>query len=275
MPSVASLRRELANLKAGFDRLSGPRVERLQSYRADPAQLMVDAGLVPDAWQSEFLRTDIHQALLLCARQVGKSTVTAFLALKEALLNPGSTTLIISPTLRQSGELLRKVTLGLNAIGRPVGVTSDAASQLALANGSRVLSLPGSETTVRGLTASLLIVDEAARVVDALLASIRPMLAATGGRFVALSSAFAKSGWFYDLWTGRAERWKRVSVTAYDCPRISKQFLEEERKILGDRWFAMEYLNIFGDDIAAVFSSEDIQAALTDEVQPLFATMGH
>jgi hypothetical protein len=37
----------------------------------------------------------------------------------------------------------------------------------------------------------------------------------------------------------------------------------------------MEYLNIFGDDIAAVFSSEDIQAALTDEVQPLFATMGH
>ena len=91
MSTIASLRRELAHLKAGFARLSGPHVERLQSYRADPANLMVDAGLVPDAWQSEFLRTDIHQALLLSARQVGKSTVTAFLALKEALLNPGST----------------------------------------------------------------------------------------------------------------------------------------------------------------------------------------
>lgn len=271
MPSAATLRRELDDLKAGFIRLTGPRLERLQAYRADASRLMVDAGLAPDPWQAEFLRADIREALLLCARQVGKSTVTAFLALKEALLNPCSTTLIISPTLRQSGELLRKVTLGLNRIGRPVAVISDAATQLGLANGSRVLSLPGSEATVRGLTATLLIVDEAARVVDALLASVRPMLAATGGRFVALSSAFAKSGWFYDLWTGKAEHWRRVSVTAYDCPRIAREFLDEERRILGERWFAMEYLNQFGDDIAAVFSSEDIQAALSDDVQPLFA----
>src|SRR6185437_3602181 len=110
MPTVATLRRELDDLKAGFTRLTGPHVERLKSYRADASRLMLDAGLVPDQWQSDFLRSDFHGALLLCARQVGKSTVTAFLALKEALLNPGSTTLIISPTLRQSGELLRKVT---------------------------------------------------------------------------------------------------------------------------------------------------------------------
>jgi hypothetical protein len=98
------------------------------------------------------------------------------------------------------------------------------------------------------------------------------MLAATGGRFVALSSAFAKSGWFYDLWNvGKGENWLRVSVKAYDCPRISHEFLEEERKLLGERWFAMEYLNVFGDDIAAVFSSEDIQAALSNDVKPLFA----
>ena len=41
---------------------------------------------------------------------------------------------------------------------------------------------------------------------------------------------------------------------------------------MGERWFSMAYLNIFGDDQAAVFSSEDIRAALNaSDVKPLFA----
>ena len=60
-------------------------------------------------------------------------------------------------------------------------MVNESAAALTLANGSRVLSLPGSEATVRGYAADFLIVDEAARVPDELLAGIRPMLAATGG----------------------------------------------------------------------------------------------
>ena len=59
-----------------------------------------------------------------------------------------------------------------------------------LANGSRIISLPGSEKTVRGYSAvSLVIMDEAARVPDELLQAVRPMLATTSGRFIALAAA--------------------------------------------------------------------------------------
>src|SRR5262249_19337221 len=228
-------------------------------------------ALAPELSEAELLRSRSGRTLLLCARQVGKSTATAFLAIREALLAPGSTVLVISPTLRQSGELLRKVLTGLNALGRPVALTGEAASSITLANKSRGLSLPGSEATVRGFSADLLIVDEAARVTDGLLAGVRPMLAATGGRFVALSSAFAKSGWFYDFWNQAGEGWHKVSVVADECPRISREFLAEERRLLGPRIFDAEYRNVWCDAIDCVFDSEAVDRAVSADVIPLFA----
>jgi hypothetical protein len=97
-----------------------------------------------------------------------------------------------------------------------------------------------------------------------------PTMAVSRGRFVALSTAFAKSGWFYREWT-EGDGYLRLSVTARDCPRISPEFLAGERRKLGERWYAMEYENVFGDDVAAVFSTEDIRRAATPEVLPLFA----
>ena len=48
-----------------------------------------------------------------------------------------------------------------------------------LANGSRIIALPGTEKTIRGYAAAdLVVIDEAARVEDDLLTAVRPMLAA-------------------------------------------------------------------------------------------------
>ena len=64
--------------------------------------------------------------------------------------------------------------------------------------------------------------------------------------------------------------WERVKVTADRCPRITPEFLAEERLALGERWYAQEYLCSFEDAVGAVFSAEDIAAALSDDVSPLF-----
>jgi hypothetical protein len=45
----------------------------------DPARLCRCVGFTPDAWQAAFLRSQARQVLLLCARQVGKSTAAAVL----------------------------------------------------------------------------------------------------------------------------------------------------------------------------------------------------
>jgi hypothetical protein len=132
--------------------------------------------------------------------------------------------------------------------------------------------LPGSERTVRGLAnVSLAIVDEAARVEDELLAAIRPMLATAtgGGRLIALSTPAGKRGWFHDAWTGGND-WHRTKVAASDCPRITKEFLDEELRELGAQRFSEEYGLEFLDPDEAVFPSEIIAAAFSQQVQPLW-----
>jgi hypothetical protein len=118
---------------------------------------------------------------------------------------------------------------------------------------------------------ALLVIDEAARVADALYLAVRPMLAVSGGRLVALSTPYGKRGWFHDAWHG-PDGWERVRVTADECPRIPAEFLAEERRALGERWYRQEYLCSFEDVIDAVFSSADIRAALSPDVTPLFPT---
>ncbi len=110
---------------------------------------------------------------------------------------------------------------------------------MTLENGSRIVALPGSEQTIRGFSgATLLILDEASRIEDPLYYSVRPMLAVSGGRLVALSTPFGKRGWFHGAWEEGGPGWERVKITAYDCPRISPVWLEQERQQIGECGFA-------------------------------------
>jgi len=242
----------------------------VKTLKDDPARLMTLGGMEPDPWQTTLLRSNAARHLLLCTRQGGKSLVAAALALREALLRPFSLVLLLSPTLRQSSELFGDKVMALyGALDRPVETTLESGLRMELANGSRIVSLPGDEKSVRGYSGvSLLVVDEAARVDDALYYTIRPMLAVSRGKLICLSTPFGKRGFFYDEWTGESD-WQRVEITAYDCPRITPEFLAEEERALGPRWFRQEYLCSFEDSSDAVFSHEDIQAALTDDLKPL------
>src|SRR5262249_55613339 len=163
--------------------------------------------------RSGFWRPPPPRTLALCSRQSGKSTAAAALALHQALTRPGSLVLLLSPTLRQSGELFRDKLLRLyRALGRPVPPRRQTQTELELANGSRVLSLPENEEGVRGFSSvGLLVIDEASRVSDDLYFAVRPMLAVSGGRLVALSTPYGQRGWFYEEWD-HGGGWQRVRV---------------------------------------------------------------
>jgi hypothetical protein len=232
--------------------------------------ILAAAGMSPDPWQADCLRSSRSNKLLLCSRQSGKSQTAAGLALRTALLQPGSLTLLLSPSLRQSGELFRdKVARLYAALGRPVATVQESALTMQLANGSRIVSLPGEESNLRGYSSvAMLVLDEASRVEDALYRSVRPMLAVSRGQLVALSTPFGRRGWFWDSWSG-SEPWERIKITADQCPRIAPEFLAEERRSIGDRWYQQEYLCEFLSAVGAVFSGDDIDAALVSQVQPL------
>jgi hypothetical protein len=235
----------------------------------DPSILMTDLGLTPDGWQASLLRNPAKRVLICCCRQAGKSTTAAVMALHEAIFSPQALILLLSPSLRQSSELLRKVSGFYQALGRPVPPNQESALRLELQNGSRIISLPGKELTVRGYSGvTLLIVDEAARVPDELYYAIRPMLAVSQGRLVCLSTPFGRRGFFFNEWS-EGYGWERFQVTAEQCSRISPVFLAGERVSLGEHWYSQEYGCTFLDPVDNVFGHDLVMQAVTPSVQPL------
>src|SRR5262249_51500438 len=145
----------------------------------DPVLLAEAAGLTPDPWQADLMRSTADRVLMLCSRQSGKTTTASFIALTTAIYTrPGGLVIVVSPSQRQSGEIFRTIMLHHSRIEGAPGLNASSALRAEMANGSRILALPGTEKTVRGYAgAALLVIDEAARVEDDLLQAVRPMLA--------------------------------------------------------------------------------------------------
>src|SRR5215211_235171 len=120
------------------------------------------AGLDPDQWQRDLLESSSDRVLLNCCRQSGKSTMTAIVVLHRALYHPDSLILCLAPALRQLQELFGKVLDFYRDLGRPVSPAVERKLSLELENGSRIVTLPGSEKTIRGFSGtSLLVPDDA------------------------------------------------------------------------------------------------------------------
>lgn len=240
--------------------------------RNDPAAFArLYLGIDPDEKQELVLRSREPQLILNCSRQWGKSTISSILALHQAFFFPRSLVLVVSPTLRQSGELIRKIVNYLPQLG--IRRKSDGFNSLSieLPNRSRIIGLPGKDGTIRGFSGTnLLIIDEASQVADSLYRSVRPFLAASkDGRLVMVSTPFGTRGFFWDEWE-RGEGWFRIETPANECPRINPQFLERERRSMGESWFRQEYLCQFLENENTYLPREWVEAAFCREAKALF-----
>jgi hypothetical protein len=227
-------------------------------------------GLEPEPWQEDLLRSTSDRVLLNCCRQSGKSTMAALIALHRALYRPDSLCLILAPAERQAKETFGKVADLYRRLGHLVVPDSHRKLGMKLTNGSRIEALPGTEKTIRGFSGvDLLIMDEAARVDDGLYFAVRPMISVSRGSLLMLSTPAGRRGIFFEEWT-EGLGWQRFEITAEECPRISETFLAEERRSLPARIYRQEYECSFEDVEDAVFAYEDVQAAISTEVTPLF-----
>ncbi len=225
---------------------------RALQFQLDRVAFATDAlGFTPDPWQAEVLRSTSRYVGICAARQSGKSDVVSVLALHCMIYRPGSEILIISPSERQSIEVLHKINTHrarLALDGKPV---EDNKMTLELENGSRILSLPASEKTTRGFSAiNLLIEDEAGDVPDELHEAVEPMLQVSRGRMVLMGTPKGPRGHFAEMWRDGEKKtdggkWHRVFSTAWDNPRVPRADLEalrEEKTRLGRLfWFQQEY----------------------------------
>ena len=240
------------------------------SAERDPLTFARALGLELDLWQARIIAEAQPRTILNCSRQAGKSTAAAVLALHEAIFKPNSLTLLVSPSLRQSSELFRTITGLRQRLPWLPALSEDNRLSLTIRGGGRIVSLPSSESTVRGFSSvTLLVEDESARVDDSLHLAVLPMLAVTRGRLLLMSSPWAKRGHFHDIWTN-GQGWHRERVTVHDVPRIAPEWIDEQRRSMPDMWFRSEYLCEFVDAEDGVFLPEHIDEALSSDVAPLF-----
>ena len=270
-------------------------------------------GLEPDAVQRKVMTTPGHQ-LVMCHRQWGKSKIAAALALEDAVTIPGCLDLLVSRSMRQSGELFKKVKEFYTRT-MPMRLVKDTEHELELENGSRIISLPASPDTIVGYSSvHRLILDEAARIPDETYYAVRPMLAMSGGTILAISTPFGRRGWFYEAWEDtrsdehamdirtverlladldfptaeysersviptvaddrRSYSWTKTFVPATHNGRLSRTFLAYERTKIPDLWFRQEWLCQFVELGSVVFRWEDLVGMVSQDVQPFFDEQG-
>lgn len=209
--------------------------------RPPTAEVMGNLRIHPDPWQVAVIESQHPQLLLNCCRQAGKTTVVAIIGLLEAMCNAMTRVILVSRSHRQSREILRLMSFFNKLLGNRVKARITA-EEMEFSNMSRIVSMPCREDTIRGFAhVDLLIIDEAARVPDDLYRAVRPMLAVSKGRLICLSTPFGKRGFFWKAWASGGDDWARFEVPATQIPRIAPDFLDKERRALGEAWFRQEY----------------------------------
>ena len=242
-------------------------------HTLDPVTFVRDRlHFTPDPHQQQVLDLFARFGILNCSRQYGKSTVTALKAVHRAYFFPNSTILVLSPTERQSANLVRKCRKFLQQLDLPLKGDPHHRSSIVLPNGSVIYGLPGTDDTNRGYSApDLVLIDEASRVTEDAFQALTPALATNlqAGLWL-MSTPAGKQGFFYNTWITAGPEWTKIQVKATDCPRISPEHLARERAIKSETLFAQEYLCQFTEGGCALLNIENLTDAVTPEVLPLF-----
>ena len=265
------MKNQLSDLKAFADLLLKTTAPNQQTPDFDPeAWVTARLGFQPDPWQWRVILERHPKRCILAPRQSGKSSAVAAAIALRLRQTPGTTIAVISPTSRQS-VLLTEKTRDILVFD----LEREASNTLVLHNRSRLLSLPGDRpATVRGLTADVLVVDEASFIKSSLIEAALPQVAATGGDLLILSTPNGATGFFFDTWeNGAEEGWDLVRVTLDECRHYDPEVLETIKKRLGPRRWAQEMCGEFLGPEGAVFDAEMLDhvfGGFTRETSPTF-----
>ncbi len=247
-------------------------------HKADPVRWVHDCGLLRDKagnicyldeQQQKIMNPKNKRVIVNCHRQWGKSTISSLLCFHRALFYERSLCLLVAPSLRQSSENFRKIADALEVISPKPELEEDTKLTLKFSNGSRIISLPGSQKTVRGFTApDLIIIDEAAQASDDLFGALLPMLTNNPeGRIILASTPWGQQGHFFKIWTEGGPEWLKIKVVASENPRVRPEVLEEaKRSPNGALWYQQEYEGVFIASDTQLIDIDLIKKALNPNV---------
>jgi phage terminase large subunit-like protein len=240
-----------------------PNSEALKQLAEKPsffAQLILD--FKPFSYQEKLLNDPAKRIIACMGRQTGKTTTIATKAIHYAYTHPKTTTLIISPSLRQSIIMFDKI-LQLthsNPLLRK-SITRKTRTIIQLTNNSTIIALPCSEHQLRGYTANLAIADEASFIPESIITEIvYPMLSTTNGTAILLSTPWDKNHFFYKAFLNPT--YSTHKIQSKENPLIPQAFLTEMQQNMTAEAYKREYLAEFTEAAASYFPQELIRRCI-------------
>jgi len=248
-------------------------IKAVKKLRDDPvffAKLVM--GWTPFPYQEKLLRANNKRIAALWGRQSGKTTTIAMKTIHFIYTHPGVTVLIVSKGLRQSMIMfgvIANMIMSTSILRR--SVIRNTRTQIEIKNRSIIVALPCSQSgfNLRGYTADMVIMDEAAFMPESVITSvIFPMLATTEkargtGIAIMISTPWGREHIFYRCYQN--PEWFTQHVKSADCPLITEGYLREMRGLVGELRFDTEYNAVFREDATALFTQDMIRGAIEDE----------
>jgi hypothetical protein len=196
----------------------------------------------------------------MVSRQMGKSTVAVGYLLWYAMFNPDATVLIASNKHDGALEIMQRLRFAYENVPDHIrsGVLSYNKKSIEFDNGSRVISQTTTSNTGRGLSISLIYLDEFAfverNIARELWTSLSPTLS-TGGKIIITSTPDTTDDQFSELWFAATKmvddygNATEVGVNGFrpffadwkEHPDRDEQWAEEQRSELGVEKFLREH----------------------------------
>ena len=216
-------------------------------------------------------------SVLMWARQTGKSFLVSYYAIKRAVEFVNHRVVVISPSERQSKELLDKVKMHVQALKlAKVDFFEDTQTfqlEARFPNGSKVIALPSKPETVRGFTGDV-IMDETAffeKGFEVYQAVFPTITRNQRYKLIAISTPRTKKDLFYHLWQTAQEdpAWFSYRLTIHDAVQNGLAIDPEElrRGIKNELAWKSEYLCEFIDDEDVLLPYEVIQSCEEENIE--------
>ena len=207
-------------------------------------------------YQKKFASAPQRKKIWVAGRQLGKSFTIAFIMCNKVLQKKGTLGLCVSTGQRAASELLKKVKQmaeAVKVVSKGLITYTDNADSVTFSTGSRIVSLPSNPDGLRGFSASIVVLDEAAFIpfVDEIYQAIAPTLTRDkNSELILCSTPAGCSGLFYDLIQSASDDWYVQTTTVEDAISDGLDVnLDELKKLVKDP-------DIFNQEYMCKFSKE-------------------
>jgi hypothetical protein len=232
-------------------------------------------------FQDELLKdfNDYRFNVILKARQLGISTITAGYVVWMMLFHRDKAILVMATKFATAGNLVKKVKGIMRQLPdwlKIATISVDNRTSFELSNGSSIKAASTSGDAGRSEALSLLVLDEAAHIenLEELWTGLYPTLS-TGGRCIALSTPNGVGNWFHKACTEAISGVNNFNITTlpWDVhPERDEEWYKKETRNMSRRQIAQELKCNFNTSGETVIDPDCMEWLLSTVKEPKYRT---